>query len=168
MTDGKSPGNGLPPFGFSVPQPPEAKHPARLLLVDDDPGILGSLRELLRHSGFKLTSASSGHEAQQHLVQEPFDLVLLDQCLPDMSGLDVMDFINQQGIDTNIIVISGDMEIDSAIGALERGAFNFLRKPFPPEALIKTIHNALQKRTLKNKTVRLHRVSNARKSCTAT
>ncbi|MBS1186861.1 MAG: two-component system response regulator [Burkholderiaceae bacterium] len=151
MTDRKFPVSFPLPYGFGMPALPEIDRPPRLLLVDDDPGILGSLRELLHPHGFELVTASNGEDATRQITEQRFDLVLLDHGLPDMSGLDVMDFIKRENIEVSVIVISGDTEIDTAIGALERGAFNFLRKPFPPESLLKTINNALQKRTLEKR-----------------
>jgi diguanylate cyclase (GGDEF)-like protein/PAS domain S-box-containing protein len=121
---------------------------AKVLLVDDEPRLLSSLIELLKVRDFDLASAASGSEAIQHLSQGPFDLVILDLRLPDISGHEIMDFMNAQGSGANVIVTSGDREIEAAIGALKRGAYDYLRKPYAPEELIKTIDNALQQRRL--------------------
>lgn len=120
----------------------------RLLLVDDDPRLLASLYELLRGRPYELVTATSGAETIKQLKAVKFDLILLDLRLPDMTGHDLMDFINAQGIDASVIVLSGDTGIDAAIGALRRGAFGYLRKPYPHEELLKTVDNALQKRKL--------------------
>ncbi len=98
--------------------------------------------------GFVLTSAANGGEAIRYLGQQPFDLVILDLRLPDISGHDIMDFMNSQQADANIIVTSGDCGIDAAIGALKRGAYDYLRKPYSPEELRKTVDNALKQRRL--------------------
>jgi diguanylate cyclase (GGDEF)-like protein/PAS domain S-box-containing protein len=131
---------------------PQTTHPvptpARLLLIDDEPRILSSLCELLGHRGFELNTASNGTEAIRKLSVEIFDLVILDLRLPDMSGHDIMDFMNVRQIDANVIVTSGDGGIDSAIGALKRGAYDYLRKPYSREELLKAVHNALQQRRL--------------------
>ena len=120
----------------------------RLLLVDDEPRLLSSLYALLDTGEHQLFTATTGNEAVEQLKQNHFQLVLLDLNLPDMHGHAVMDFINQHTIDANVIVLSGDRSIDAAIGALQRGAYGYLRKPFPPEELLKTVSNALQKRKL--------------------
>jgi len=132
--------------GLQAPLPTPTA--ARLLLVDDEPLILTSLRELLKSSGFILVMAASGSEAVRQLSLEPFDLVILDLRLPDMGGHDIMDFINQRQIDTKVIVTSGDEGIDAAIGALKRDAYDYLRKPYSREELLKAIHNALQQHRL--------------------
>lgn len=120
----------------------------RLLLVDDEPRLLSSLHELLKDGNYQLTTAGSGREAIAHLSKLQFDLVLLDLRLPDVGGHEIMDFINAHEIDANVIVLSGDRGIDAAIGALRRGAYGYLRKPYPHEELLKTIENALHKRHL--------------------
>ncbi len=132
--------------GRSAPAPAES--PAQLLLIDDEPRMLSSLSELLKGRGFVLTCAASGSEAIRHLSQGSFDLVMLDLHLPDISGHEIMDFMNTQKTGANIIVISGDRGIDAAIGALKRGAYDYLRKPYIPEELLKTVDNALQQRRL--------------------
>ena len=120
----------------------------RMLLVDDDVRLLNSLRELLKDLGCKMTTASSGQEAVDHLGRLKFDLVLLDLRLPDMTGHQIMDFIRNHEIDAHVIVLSGDVGIDAAIGALERGAFGYLRKPYDPRELLKLIDNSRQTRKL--------------------
>ncbi len=120
----------------------------RLLLVDDEPRLLSSLYELLRDRDYTLVTATCGSEALAQLNRLHFDLVLLDLRLPDMSGHEIMDFMNNKGIDADVIVMSGDVGIEAAIGALKRGAYDYLRKPYSREELLKTVENALQQRRL--------------------
>jgi diguanylate cyclase (GGDEF)-like protein/PAS domain S-box-containing protein len=134
------------PFGSSEPFPAES--PARVLLIDDEPRMLSSLSELLKGRGFVFTNAASGIEAIQHLSQAQFDLVILDLRLPDIGGHEIMDFINTLQTGANMIVTSGERGIEAAIGALKRGAFDYLRKPYTPEELRKTVDNALAQRRL--------------------
>jgi diguanylate cyclase (GGDEF)-like protein len=131
----------------SPPRFEEEKTP-RLLLVDDEPRLLSSLCELLKDTGYHLVTATRGSEAIEQLTKLQFDVVLLDLRLPDLNGHQIMDFISAQGIDANVIILSGDTDIDAAIGALKRGAYGYLRKPYPREELLKTVDNALQKRRL--------------------
>jgi diguanylate cyclase (GGDEF)-like protein/PAS domain S-box-containing protein len=126
----------------------EPENLPRILLVDDEPRLLSSLYELLRDRDYHLVTASCGSEALAHLSRVRFDLVLLDLRLPDMSGHEIMDFINDKGIDADVIVMSGEVGIDAAIGALKRGAYDYLRKPYSREELLKTVANALQQRRL--------------------
>ncbi len=119
-----------------------------ILLVDDEPRLLSSLHELLCERDYHLVTATCGSEALAQLGKLKFDLVLLDLRLPDMSGHEIMDFINAKGIACDVIVMSGDVGIEAAIGALKRGAYDYLRKPYSREELLKTVGNALQRRRL--------------------
>jgi len=139
---------GLKEALWGTPALPPPPQPPRLLLVDDEPRLLRSLHELLDHRGYELTTAATGEEAIAHLASQSFDLLLLDLRLPGLGGHAVMDYILAEGIDSQVIVLSGDVEIEAAIGALKRGAYDFLRKPYPPEELLNAIRHALQERAL--------------------
>ena len=120
----------------------------RLLLVDDEPRLLSSLHALLEDSGHELRTATCGREAVALLEQMPFDLALLDLRLPDFGGHQIMDVINRKQLDTSVIVLSGETGIEGAIGALKRGAYDYLRKPYSREELLSTVENALRQRRL--------------------
>ncbi|MBV5337649.1 MAG: diguanylate cyclase, partial [Deltaproteobacteria bacterium] len=120
----------------------------RLLLVDDEPKLLSSLYALLDGRGYQQFTATRGSEAVDHLNKQQFDLVLLDLRLPDFGGHEIMDFMNSKGIDSKVIVLSGDTGIEAAIGALKRGAYDYLRKPYTREELYKTVGNALEQQRL--------------------
>ncbi|KRB85188.1 EAL domain-containing response regulator [Noviherbaspirillum sp. Root189] len=120
----------------------------RLLLVDDEPRLLSSLADLLDGNGYELTTVGGGHEAITMLARLHFDLVLLDLRMPGVSGHDVMDFINERGIDTDVIVLSGDSGIEAAIGAINRRAYGYLRKPYRHDELLSLVGNSLERRRL--------------------
>ena len=120
-----------------------------ILVVDDEPRLLSSMVELLKGLSIELCTADCGNQALDQLAKDKFDLVILDMGLPDMSGIEIMNFINKNNLDTDVIVVSGNSDIDSAIGALKRGAFDYLRKPYAREELLKTVGNALKQRNLK-------------------
>jgi len=134
--------------GIDMQEAPTINSEFRLLLVDDDPRILDSLCALLKGMGYKLTTASSGEEAIDHLTRLKFDLILLDLRLRDMTGHQIMDFVRDRGIDAHVIVLSGDTSIDAAISALEHGAFGYLRKPYDPRELLKLVDNSRQRKLL--------------------
>ena len=129
-------------------EPVEGGNGVRILLVDDEPRLLSALQALLTQRQYQVDTAACGSEALDQLARLKFDLVLLDLRLPDMNGHHIMDFINARDIDCDVIVMSGLVGIEAAIGALKRGAYDYLRKPFSPEELLKTVENALQKRQL--------------------
>ena len=124
------------------------RSPARVLLVEDEPRLLSSLQAMLGGKGLEISSASNGAEALALLDAINFDLAILDLGLPDMSGHAIMDSMNARQMGVNVIVSSGDSGIESAIGALKRGAFDYLRKPYSREELFRTVDNALRQRRL--------------------
>lgn len=126
-----------------------ANQSTKLLLVDDEPRMLASLQELLHHRHFDIDTAASGAQALASLSRTRYDLVLLDLSLEDMDGQHVIEFINAHCIETDVIVVSGNVRIDAAIGAMRGGARDFLRKPFSQQDLFKSIDNALTKRRLR-------------------
>ncbi|MCE3264804.1 MAG: diguanylate cyclase [Pseudoduganella sp.] len=148
-----------------TPPTPAPEFQPRLLLVDDEPRLLSSLYELLRvQDHYQLVTATNGAEALAHLSRQHFDLLLLDLRLPDMSGHEIMDFVNAREIDCDVIVMSGEAGIEAAIGALKRGAYDYLRKPYNPPELLKTVENALQKRRLAVENTRIaQRLENSEK-----
>jgi diguanylate cyclase (GGDEF)-like protein/PAS domain S-box-containing protein len=120
----------------------------RILVVDDEARLRHSLRLLLEREGRQVDECATGAEAVAALSGQQYDLVLLDLRLPDMTGLQVMDRLKSQLASVTVIVVSADDVIDSAIGALRRGAYDFVRKPYQPEELLNTVDNALQRRAL--------------------
>lgn len=120
----------------------------KVLLVDDEPRMLSSLVALLQGRDLELHTASDGVQALQQLQQTTFDLVVLDLGLPDIGGHEIMDFMNARDVQANVIVTSGERGLDAPIGALKRGAYDYLRKPYGAEELIRSVDNALQQRRL--------------------
>jgi diguanylate cyclase (GGDEF)-like protein/PAS domain S-box-containing protein len=135
--------------------PGGATEPLQLLLVDDEPRILSSLVALLSGSGYVLSTAANGLEAVRCLNGQRIDLVILDLQLPDFSGHEIMDFMHARDLDCDVIVTSGATGIEAAIGALKRGAFDYLRKPYSREELRKAVDNAARQRRLKLENLRI-------------
>ena len=121
----------------------------KILVVDDDPVVLKSLKDLLAIRGFNPNTAIGGQEAICQLDQNVYDLVLLDLHMPYVSGHDVMDYINSNKIDTSVIIVSGETSFEAAKNACTQGAYDFLRKPYATDELIITITNALKEKRLK-------------------
>lgn len=121
----------------------------KILVVDDDPVVLKSLKDLLAIRGFNPHTAIGGQEAICQLDQNEYDLVLLDLHMPYVSGHDVMDHINSKKIDTSVIIVSGETSFEAAKNACTQGAYDFLRKPYATDELIITINNALKEKRLK-------------------
>ncbi|MGB8339119.1 MAG: response regulator, partial [Burkholderiales bacterium] len=120
----------------------------RLLVVDDEPHMRHSLQQLLGMQGYDVDICDNGKSALIMLQSRLYDIVLLDLFMPEMNGYTLLDNIVERKIDSTVIVVSGDTAIAAAIHALRSGAYDFLRKPYEPEQLLKTVENALHKRYL--------------------
>jgi putative nucleotidyltransferase with HDIG domain len=102
---------------------------ARLLIIDDEPNVLSVLSGLLGDR-YECRTVASGTEALQYLKEEDYDLVLSDIMMPGMSGLELLEHINRLNRGIVVILISANLNIQSAIEAMRRGAFDYVTKPF--------------------------------------
>ena len=123
---------------------------ARILLADDDPRLLDSLRTLLQHHDYQVETALGGASAIEKLSSNQYDLLLLDLKMPDVSGHDVLRYMSAHEIDTLTIVVSGETSLDDISQALRQGAYDYLKKPYVPEELTATVNNAVRKKLLEN------------------
>jgi len=123
----------------------------KILIVDDEPLMCDSLKALLHNEGFEAETRCSGREAIHCFRKDVFDVVLLDMHMPDMNGLQLMDLIKGERPEVFVVVITGRASVDSTVEFLRRGAFDYLRKPFEHEELLKTIKNALRQKRLEEK-----------------
>jgi PAS domain S-box-containing protein len=114
-----------------------------ILIVEDDPGFCGYLNRLLRRRDLKLVTADGGRQAIECLKANRVDLVLQDIGLPDIDGYQVMDLIRQKYPAILVIVMTGEVTVESALKALRKGAYDYLRKPFESTELLNTVDNAL-------------------------
>lgn len=128
---------------------------ARILVVDDDASMARSVRALLSAQGFvSVTVLTDAASAVAHLASEQFDLVLLDNAMPGMTGLQVLDAIDQAQQPASIIMMTGDATVDTAISALRHGAADYLRKPFEPGELAARVDHVLSIRVLSERHTR--------------
>ena len=123
-----------------------------VLIVDDEPGQLDSLKELMTISGYEVSTASCGFDAIKMLEQQSYDSVLLDLNMPNGSGYEVIDHVAHTKIDVKIIVISGNTDFESTRNALKKGAYDFLKKPYVPDELLATVKNATSTNNWKSPT----------------
>ena len=125
---------------------------ANILIVDDDPRMCESLSLLFQRNSYAVKTANCGKDALSLLIEDNFDLAVVDIHLPDTLGTDIMADAKSISPDTAIIIITGEANLDSALIALKLGAYDYLRKPFEFEELLKTVENATtQKALLKEK-----------------
>ncbi len=117
----------------------------KILIVDDDPSIRNTLKEVLSRESYQVTTAGSGEEALKIMRETNFDLALLDLKMVGMDGLSLMKEIRKRSPTTGIIMLTGYATLESAIGALRQGAHDYLLKPCEPETLKNSIREGLKK-----------------------
>ncbi len=119
-----------------------------VFVVDDEKRMCESLKALLGPRGYEVTAFTSGELALRTIGDKSYDLFLLDICIPDLDGFSLMEHILNRLPDTPVIMMTGDVSVDSAVKALRHGAYDYLKKPFETEELVKTIDNALRQKML--------------------
>ena len=129
-----------------------------LLLVDDEANIVASLKHLLRSEGYCILTASSGLEGLELLATNPVGVIISDQHMPEMTGVDFLRRVKNLYPDTVRIVLSGYTELRSVTDAINEGAvYKFLTKPWEDEQLREHVREAFQRYELKQENVRLSR-----------
>jgi len=129
---------------------------SRILVVDDEPRMCQTIKILLERRGFDVEAVESGMEALDAMIGKDFDLFLFDICMPAMDGFHLMEETLQREPEAPVIMMTGQASIESAIRAIQKGAYDYLRKPFEPEDLIKTVRNALEQKRLKDENRAIH------------
>ena len=125
---------------------------AKILIIDDEKSIRKTLREILEYEKYHVDEASDGAEGIAMFQKEKYDIVLCDIKMPKMDGIEVLDKIMQLSADTPIVMISGHGNIETAVEAVKKGAFDFIAKPLDLNRLLVTIRNAMDKSTLVTET----------------
>jgi DNA-binding NtrC family response regulator len=134
-----------------------------ILLVDDEKAIRKTLREILEYEKYKVDEAEDGPSALEKIQNNQYDVVLLDIKMPKMDGLEVLEKAREVSPDTSYIMISGHGNIETAVEATKKGAFDFISKPPDLNRLLITVRNAMDKTNLVTETKILkRRVGNTR------
>ncbi len=115
----------------------------KILVIDDETAIRDTLEQILGYEGYKVLKASSGAEGLQLAAEAGPDLILLDIKMPGMDGFEVQKALQERGLDIPVIVISGHGNIETAVEAVRRGAYDFLEKPLDRSRMLLTIANCL-------------------------
>jgi two-component system, NtrC family, nitrogen regulation response regulator NtrX len=130
---------------------------ANILVIDDERSIRTSLKEVLEYEKHKIDLSSDGIEGLELLKKNEYDVVLLDIKMPGMDGIEVLDNIMSEPRDIPVIMISGHGNIDTAVEAIKKGAYDYIEKPLDLNRLLITIRNALDKSQLITETKVLKR-----------
>lgn len=130
----------------------------KILIIDDERSIRNSLKEILADEGYDVDVAENGVLGCQMVDKEKYSVIFCDIKMPEMDGMEVLDKLNEMGVDAAVVMISGHGDIDTAVECIKRGAFDFIQKPLDLNRILITIKNATEKvhlvketRTLKKK-----------------
>lgn len=147
---------------------PENMEKLKILVVDDEPGIRSGIERILRNYtvgfpfldedfSFDITEASTGEEALKIIAEVGIDIVLLDNKLPGMQGIEVLEEMNKNQFDGAVMMITSYASLDIAVKATNLGAYNFVPKPFTPQELKSALENISKHLFLKRMTRKMNK-----------
>jgi two-component system nitrogen regulation response regulator NtrX len=120
----------------------------RVLVVDDETAIREAIRMTLEYEGYRVDEARSGQDALDKATKIPYDAIMLDIKMPVLDGIEVLENLKEQKVDTPVIMVSGHGDISTAVECTKRGAFDFLEKPLNRDKLLLAVRNAVRQQKL--------------------
>ncbi len=129
--------------------------PYKIMIVDDELSVRGSLEEWFLEDGFKVETAESAEAALNKMHGGPFDLILLDIKMPGMDGITLQKKIKEIDAEAIIIIMTAYASVDTAVEALKLGAFDYVTKPFDPDDLSRLVRNAIKQKDLTEENIQL-------------
>jgi two-component system response regulator HydG len=130
---------------------------SRLLIVDDDTAMREMLASLFRDRGYSVEEAVSAAEALEKAGEQCFNVVLSDIRMPGKTGIEMVGELRERLPETPVVLMTAFGSIDSAVESMRAGAFDYITKPFEPDAVVLTIERALERRALEEENRRLRR-----------
>jgi DNA-binding NtrC family response regulator len=130
---------------------------AHILVIDDEKSIRSTLKDILEYEKHQVDLAENGVSALELSDQNRYDVILCDIKMPEMDGLEVLARIVEESPETPVIMISGHGNIDTAVDAIKKGAYDFIEKPLDLNRLLVTIKNALERKDLVVETKQLRK-----------
>ena len=130
---------------------------ANILIIDDEKSIRKTLSEILSYEGYKIDEAGDGEEGLKKFAEKTYDVVLCDIKMPKLDGIEFLDRSKEINADVPVIMISGHGNVDTAVEAVKKGAFDYISKPPDLNRLLITLRNALDKQSLVTETKVLKR-----------
>jgi two-component system, NtrC family, nitrogen regulation response regulator NtrX len=130
---------------------------ASILIIDDEKAIRKTLTEILSYEGYKIDEASDGEEGLKRFSEKAYDIVLCDIKMPKLDGIEFLEKAKTINADVPVIMISGHGNIDTAVEAVKKGAFDYISKPPDLNRLLITLRNAVDKQNLVTETKVLKR-----------
>lgn len=125
---------------------------SRILVIDDERSIRNTLKDILEYEKYQVDLAEDGPKGLEKLKTSEYDVILCDIKMPGMDGIEVLEKIQASDSDMPVVMISGHGNIDTAVEAIKKGAFDFIEKPLDLNRLLITIRNAMDKSSLVTET----------------
>ncbi len=134
----------------------------KILIVDDEPMIRTTLREILEYEKYEVEEAEDAKKALEIIDKQEFKVILSDIKMPGMNGIEFLEELQKKGNNIPVIMITGHGDIDTAVEALKKGAFDFIQKPLDLNRLLISVRHAFEKEQLVVETKKLKRKINKR------
>jgi len=126
----------------------------RVLLVDDDPGVLGSLTQALTHLGVEPRTAASAEEALASLAENPPDLILSDIRMPGLDGIELLKLVRARAPSVDVVLMTAFDDMTTVVRSMREGAFDFLVKPIDLDELGNVLRRAFEDRRARERRTR--------------
>jgi len=125
---------------------------AKILIIDDEPSIRRALKEILEFEQFEVAEAENGREGLNKATAELYDVIFCDIKMPEMDGIEVLENLKKQGVESPVVMISGHGNIETAVETIKNGAFDFIEKPLDLNRILVTVRNASERGSLVQET----------------
>lgn len=135
----------------------------KILVIDDERPIRSTLKEILEFENFKVDTAEDGKQGFEMILANKYDLILCDIKMPKMDGMEVLDAMLEKGLEIPVVMISGHGNVETAVEAIKKGAYDFIQKPLDLNRTLITLRNALDRKEIVQEVKKLKRkVSNGK------
>ena len=131
----------------------------KILVVDDEVSIVDILKYNLEKEGYQVTSALDGQKGLELALEEPFDFMILDVMLPSIDGMAITQKLRQEKIDTPILMLTAKAETEDKVEGLDKGADDYLTKPFEKDELLARIRALVRKNENRTKKIKIGNVT---------
>lgn len=125
---------------------------AKILVIDDERSIRNTMKDILEFEKHKIVLAENGRVGLDTVLNDEFDLIFSDIKMPELDGIELLEKLQENDVETPIVMISGHGNIDTAVECIKKGAFDFIEKPIDLNRMLVTVRNALDKGNLVTET----------------
>ena len=129
----------------------------KILVIDDERPIRSTLKEILEFENFKVDTAEDGKQGLEMILANKYDLILSDIKMPKMDGMELLDALIEKSVETPVVMISGHGNVETAVEAIKKGAYDFIQKPLDLNRTLVTLRNALDRKEIVKEVKKLKR-----------